>query len=299
MYSILGEYQWDINEQWLMILGGRYDQHSYSDEMLSPRGALIYKVNKRDTLKFLVSQSQRTNNATEMRNTYLDSGSNSATEEITNYEIRWEREHSKNLFWGLSTYYHDMELLAYNENESRSTIVGEQSIFGADLEVKYTTEQLQLWLSHGYSKLDQLKLSEGVDRSLSSSAPNGYGDDLANWSNHITKIAMIYKFTQKFEVNSSARIYWGLPGNKDYANYELDTNNVPGYDGSNDRSFEESIFLNMGFKYNFSEKTSLSVNGYNILGIFDDDLNKRNYYGSYGDSRSESPAVSFTLSHKF
>ncbi|NQZ58507.1 MAG: TonB-dependent receptor, partial [Lentisphaeraceae bacterium] len=277
IYSLVGEYQLHINDKWLMILGGRADKHSYSQEMYSPRAAFIYKLNDRDTLKYLISKSQRHNKAKEMRSTYINDGSNSKTEKIVNYEFRWEREHSQNLFWGFSAYYHDMELLAYNENDQASTIVGEQAIFGADLELKYSTDRLQVWFSHGFSKLDQLKLAEGVDRSLSSSAPNGYGDDLANWSNHITKLSLIYKFNRKLEFNSSLRVYWGLSGHEDFAQFELETKNVPGYDGKNERSFEESIFWNLGFKYKFTEKTTLSVNGYNLLGIFDEDLNKRNY----------------------
>lgn len=298
-YSLIGEYQWDITEKWLLFLGGRTDEHSYTDTMHSPRGSLIYKATESDTFKFIMSRSLRTNNATEMRQTYLNDGSDSYSEEITNYELRWEREHSSNLFFALSTYYHDMELIAYNENASRSTFVGDQSIYGAEIEIKYSKENFQAWFSHGYSKLDNLELADGVDRSLSSSEPNGYGDDLANWSNHITKLAMTYQFNHKFEVNSSLRILWGLQGHEDFANYELDTNTVPGYDRDNTRSFEESVFWNLGFRYKYSDKTTFSVNGYNLLGIFDEDLNKRNYYGSYGDSRSHAAAVSFSISHKF
>ncbi|MCM8534478.1 MAG: TonB-dependent receptor plug domain-containing protein [Lentisphaeraceae bacterium] len=299
MYSLVSEYQWKMTENWILFLGGRIDEHSYAETMYSPRVSLIHHLTEKDTLKFLVAQSLRTNNAKEMRNQHINGGSESDNESILNYEVRWERQHSKNLSFGLSTFYHDMELLQYNEGVSKTTPIADQSIFGAELEVKYQAENFDIWFSHGFSKLDQITLEEGVPRSLTSAAGNGYGDDLANWSNHISKLSLIYRFTDKLEMNSSVRVYWGLPGHKDYAEYGVETPRFPAYDGENDRGFEESVFLNLGFKYKLSEKTILNVTGYNLLGLFDEDLNKRNYYGSFGDYRSESAAVAFSLTHKF
>ena len=44
---------------------------------------------------------------------------------------------------------------------------------------------------------------------------------------------------------------------------------------------------------------TIGVTGYNLLGIFNKDLNKRNYLASSGDYRSEAAAVGVMVQYKF
>ena len=51
LYSILGEWQWNINDKWTTFAGGRIDKHTFTDEMYSPRAAVVYSPTDIDTLK--------------------------------------------------------------------------------------------------------------------------------------------------------------------------------------------------------------------------------------------------------
>ena len=41
-YSILGEDQWQINDEWTTFLGARWDKNTYTHWMFSPRAAIVY-----------------------------------------------------------------------------------------------------------------------------------------------------------------------------------------------------------------------------------------------------------------
>lgn len=56
------------------------------------------------------------------------------------------------------------------------------------------------------------------------------------------------------------------------------------------RTFRGSMFLNMALTYQYNCHTRFRVDGYNLLGGFDRDLNKRIYYSDIGFT-SEAPAL--------
>ena len=55
MISGLGEYKWQITDQWTLFLGGRLDKHSYTDTLCSPRGTLVYTPTEEDTFKLMLT----------------------------------------------------------------------------------------------------------------------------------------------------------------------------------------------------------------------------------------------------
>ena len=59
-----------------------------------------------------------------------------------------------------------------------------------------------------------------------------------------------------------------------------------------------SYFLDLGLQYKPSEDIIIGIVGYNLLGILDKDLNKRNYIND-PDYRSYSPAVGISVEYKF
>lgn len=297
-YSALFEHQWRMSSKWTMFLGGRLDKHQYTHVGLSPRASLIYKATDKDTIKFLIARSLRNNNEVEMRRTQFNKGGKSDHEKIITYEIRWEREQNSQLSYAMSVFYHDMELLAFDDNAFASAVLADQSIYGSEIEALYKTDKMEIRFSHGYSKLDNFNLKNGITYSFSSVSDNGYGNDLANWSNHISKINVRYDFNAKLAMTGSLRYYWGFPGSKDAAEYDLD-NPPSAYDGKHGRGFEENVYLNLGLEYKYDKSTKIYLHGYNLLGIFDRNLNKQNYYGSYGDYRTLAPSVGITFVKKF
>ena len=305
MYSLLGEWQWNINDKWTTFIGGRLDDHTYTKKMFSPRAALVWTPNDKDALKAMWSRSVRANVEEEMKRQAMDGNNLSTPEEVDTIEFRYERQQSKNLDLAASIFMHyDFKLVSWDDNARKSITVGTQKDWGAELEASYHTEKTSLTLSHGYTKLLEFDL-EPNRTTYTTAKPFGYGDDLASWSNHITKLTAQHKLDDKWTLYASMRIYWGFPGMKDYDEYYPYARNK---DSTVDNRFVEegwekayrgNYFLNLGLQYQPSKDLTIGVTGYNLLGIFNRDFNKRNYLASTGDYRCEAAAVGVSLEYKF
>ena len=301
MYSLLGEWQWNINSEWITFLGGRIDKHTYTDLMLSPRAAIIYSPTEKDTLKLMWSRSVRANVEEEMKRQAMTSGGTSTPEKLDTLEFRYERQQSKNFDLATSIFMHyNFELVSWDESTHSSTTVGKQEDWGAELEASYHTEKTRLTLSHGYTKLIEFNLVPGKD-TYATAKPYGYGDDLSNWSNHITKLTAQQKLDDKWTLNASFRIYWGFPGTKDYNKYYpiLHPGGGQFIEDGWEKAYRGDYFLNLGLQYKPNKNLTIGITGYNLLGIFNIDLNKRNYLDSNGDYRCEAPAIGVSVEYKF
>jgi len=306
-YSILGEYQWRISDKWTSFIGGRLDDNSFTPWMFSPRASLIYTPNKADTFKLMWSRSTRMGIAEDMKAAKDETGDDTDPEIINAFEIRYERQHTKNLWLATSLFYHDLDVVGWNSNANTTANLGNLKTFGFEVEATYKTERAKFTLSHGFTKLHEIHIEPGVGTFISAH-PYGYGHDLANWSNHVTKLTGRYDLTNNLSVDGSLRMYWGYPGALDYAKYANDVKEA-GWAPSNYRyqrgytkPFGISAFLNLGLEYKPSNNLTVRVDGYNMLGWLDIDLNKRLFrYGDWGpaDYRCEAPAIGVSLRYKF
>jgi iron complex outermembrane receptor protein len=301
MYSLLGEWQWNINSEWTTFLGGRIDKHTYTDAMLSPRAAIIYSPTEKDTLKLMWSRSVRANVEEEMKKQAMTSGGTSIPEKLDTLEFRYERQQNKNFDLAASIFMHyNFELVSWDETSRQSTTVGTQKDWGAELEASYHTEKTRITLSHGYTKLIDFTLAPGRT-TYATAKPYGRGDDLANWSNHITKLTAQQKLDDKWTLNASFRMYWGFPGTKDY-NREFPNIYSGGGQFIEDgwqKAYRGNYLLNLGLQYKPNKNLTIGITGYNLLGILNIDLNKRNYLDSNGDYRCEAPAIGVSVEYKF
>jgi outer membrane receptor for ferrienterochelin and colicins len=307
MWSLVGEHQWNISDKWTTFIGGRLDKHTFTNYMFSPRVALVHTPNEKDTYKLMWSRSLRTNFEEEMKKQHDVNGTLSQPEKFDSVELRYERQQSKNLDLATSVFIHySLEALAWNNTTMESALTGTQREYGFELEASYHTEKTRLTASHGFTKLYGFYLSPGQTTYITAK-PYGYGSDLTNWSNNISKLTLEQKLDDKWTFYSSLHIYWGFPGLKDYESYSPYASGKasPNYiieDGW-ERTYRGSYFLDLGLQYKPSKNLTIGLNGYNLLGIFDIDLNKRNYVepgGAAGsDFRSAAPAVGVSLTYKF
>jgi iron complex outermembrane receptor protein len=321
LYSLLGEHQWTINDRWTTFLGARLDDHTYTDWLLSPRAAVVYTPTGKDTLKLMWSRSVRANFEEEMRAQAEAGGGNSDPEVLDSAEIRYERRHNKNLDLAASLFIHySLEAIAWDESTDQSSLAGTQREYGLELEASYHTEDTRLMISHGYTKLydfdiesDRMTTLPTEPAQYITAEPYGYGDDLTNWANHITKLTAQHKLNDRWTLDASLRIYWGFPGMKDFDEYYPYTNSGAADDSGNystthpiiedgwERAYCGNYYLNLGLQYKPSKSLTIGVTGYNLLGIFEKDLNKRNYIETKGagDFRSYAPAVAVAVIYKF
>lgn len=293
LYSFFAEDQWKINDQWTSFIGGRIDKNTYTDYMYSPRASLVYTPNEKDTYKLMWAESLRSNNAEIMKIQKMTDGGVSDPETLDSIEMRYERTQNKNLDLAASVYVHyNLDVIGWSDSDLSTVNIGTQRDWGFELEAAYHTKNTRLAISHGFTKLYSFNLNEGKSTFI---AAEPY-DDLANWSNNVTKITAQHKLNDKWTVDGSFRAYWGFPGMKDYVDYKNATGLDPGWE----RSYRGNFYLNTGIQYKPSKNLSIGVNGYYLLGIFDIDLNKRNDYGATSASyRCHAPAVSVSISYKF
>jgi len=300
MVSILGEHQWTITDRWTTFLGARIDDHTYSDSMLSPRAAVVHTPNAKDVWKLIWARSVRANFAEELKGAALAGDKNSTPEKLDSLELRYERRHNARLDTAASVFVHyNLELLTWSGSNTAS--VGTQREWGLELEANYHTDRTRVGLSHGFTKLYDFDLEPGMG-TVNTSEPYGYGNDLANWSNHVTKMTGQYKLDDDWTLDGSLRIYWGFPGLESYNEYNPGTmgqGSTPAIEPGWEKGYRGNYYLNMGLQCQPSKRLTLRLDGYYLLGIFDRDLNKRNYYTSLGDYRSHAPAIALWVIYQF
>lgn len=302
--SILGEIQWQFAEKWRAFLGGRVDWHSYvKGKMVSPRLALIHDLTEKDTIKAIVSESVRASMAESMKKYYDEEGKKSDYEDMTNYELQWQRQQSSDLWLNLSAFYNERHVVAWDQGNSLVTSLGDMSIYGAEIEILYQTERTSIGLSHGYSQLANFKLDNASTDQFFTTEPYGYGGDLTAWHDHITKLNISHDVSDKLNVNGSAVVYWGNQGRKDYLDYTKDKQSWDYAAGiSNQKIGTPSYFLNLGMTYQFREHLKLSAHAYHVLGLIEKKYNHRDYAFS-GIQRSSSmvtaPSLMFSLTYQF
>lgn len=296
MISVLGEHQWVITDRWATFLGARVDNHTYTGNMFSPRAALIHTPTARDTWKLLWSRSLRANFAEELFAAALAGEGTSAPEKLDSAELRYERTHTECLsLAGTAFVHYNLELITHSDG--RNVPVGTQRQWGLEFEATYRAEKTRVLFSHGYTKLYDFDLLEG-QTTLTTAKPYGFGSDLANWSNHVSKVVARRDLGEGWSSDGSLRVYWGFPGRQDFDRYRASLTSHPVVQPDWEKTYRSNVYLNLGLQYQPRKNLTARLDGYNLLGIFDRDLNKRNYYDA-GSYRSHAPAIALWLIYQF
>ncbi|MEK6238789.1 MAG: TonB-dependent receptor, partial [Planctomycetales bacterium] len=215
MYSLFAEDQWRATDDFTVFLGGRLDKHIYTPWMFSPRASFVYEASEVATWKFIMSRSVRTNFDEELRAEFLATGNPSDPEVSKNLELRYEEELSEELFWAVSTYYTDLDVIGFANGQTAP--IANQVQWGMEGELRYQCGDGLLLASHGYTKLLDFTLADPTMPSFISASGEGFGGDLAQWSNHVTKIAARRPLTDAWSMDGSLRYLWGFPGQRDLA----------------------------------------------------------------------------------
>ncbi len=300
--SLLAEHQWHFAENWTSFASARGDKHSYTEWLFSPRLALAYTPTPKDTFKLIGARAVRRNGDGELRQEHVQTNEQGTTETLESLEFRYERQHDDHWHFGCSVFVEQNEAIGFSAAENHSVGVGTFAIWGLEPELSYRTKNTKLALSHGYTQLFDSSLATPDTVQGISAEPYGYGHDLANWANHITKFSVNHDWNEQWSSNTSLRVYWGFPGAQDLVEWNGDRGAPlsfgladPGYDDS----FGPSVFWNAGLEYRPTQRMTLRLDAYNILGWFDEKLNKRLHYFRGSNYSSEAPAVVLTAKVSF
>ena len=313
MLSLVGEYQLRLNPDIIGVAGLRVDKHRFTSWMFSPRAALIYSPDATNVFKFIYNHSVRHADDADLYLAHLEHEKRGDIESIDNFEFLYDVQPLSGIQLSFSTFYNRHHLVAFDKavtgtlyqglvpTYGRTSKIGLVQTFGVEGMLKVQMDGFHARLSHSFTKLLDFDLyKKGVIQNVSAS-PYGYGNDLANWVNNVTKFNIDYNVTDHFSLHSSARIYWGLPGGEDMARYNMDKVGSPALPigDSDDKAFDTSIFLSIGVGYKVNQTTDVILHGYNLMGLFDKDLNKRNFFQRTTMYRDAAPAVALRISSFF
>jgi len=307
MYSLFGEIQYNITTKLKTFLDLRVDKHTYSDSLYSPRIALIYNLNANNIVKCNYTHSVRVADDADL---YYNSEYNhikTDVEYIDRIELLYAT-YQDNFTLNAKSSYNKHHVISYNDlgPPGSTEYIGIVKFYTLEASVNYKKGPYELDLSHNYTKqLGFTPSTPTTSRQNISASIYGYGNDLANWNNNITKLRFNYTYNEKLKFINSLRIYWGIPGAIDMADYNEATfanigtayYRLPVYtDGT--RAFKESAYFNSSIEYKFNKKLTLTLHGYNLLGLFNEDLNKRNFFKGSSNYIDEAPSISFMLNYK-
>jgi iron complex outermembrane receptor protein len=307
MYSFFGEMQHRISDNLTSFLNIRGDKHTYSPWMFSPRVALVYSLDRNNLLKCNYSHSVRHADESDLYYNELYQQTKPDVEYIDRYEILYTK-YSDALTFDAKASYSQHNVVSYNDisTPGNSEYIGEVTFYTLEAKLDYSTKNYSFFISHNYTKQLDFNLKDpNIQRQNISASPYGYGNDLANWNNHITKLRLNYNYSKKLKFINSLQIYWGMPGAIDLAHYNMDTFESSGFayyrlplytDGT--RAFEESVYFNSAVTYEVNKQMTLSLHGYNLLGLFNDDLNKRNYFKKTSHYIDGAPSIAFTFNYQ-
>ena len=303
--SFFGEYQKHFTPRLTMFAGTRADKHTYSEWIYSPRVSFIYNINNEDIFKANYNRSNRYSDESDLYLDYQRFNTNDDVETIDTYELIYTK-YLPHMTMSLSTFYNDHQIIAFNSSLNETTKLGRLQSYGGEFEFNYHNDKMSFNFAHSYTKLYDFTLADPQTTIQNISAmPYGYGDDFANWNENITKIRLNYRVAKNLQWINSLRIFWGLEGGEDMANYNRSLDialsehyKLPYYDDGHTTAFEESLYFNTSLLWKVSKQTTVGLYGYNLLGLLNKDYNKRNFYFYTSQYRDVAPAIAFGIEYK-
>ncbi len=301
-HALMLEDQWQFSDTTTSFAGFRLDKHDYTRWYFSPRLALVHELNEHDRLKAIAARSlRRPMEILMLLDRRAEPGKSFKPETLDSLELRWERQQSPALSYDASVVFERLNAFdtALNGNQSEAGLF---NIGAVELALKYQSEHWQLAASHSYTQLLDAKQSANVPVTVISvaDAENGIGRDLGFWSNHLSKIALLFDINRTLTLSSSLVHYWGFPGTDDFSQWVTANAGtaLPGttynrygvYDGSNTRTAKGNTYFNAGLKWQASPRLNVALDGYNLLGLLDEEISKRNFIGENAGGYQIDPA---------
>ncbi|HVM59829.1 MAG TPA: TonB-dependent receptor plug domain-containing protein [Verrucomicrobiae bacterium] len=303
--SFMAEDQWKISPSWTTFLSFRTDKNRFSGWLLSPRATAVFTPTDQDTFKVIAGQSVRRGSDEELWGQWERDGTTPSPETLRTYEGSYERKLTDQWRVSGNAFFEDYNAIGWIPSLYHSASIGRFQIAGGELLLTFSNNTTRLTLSEGVAELVHASVpttlppaGQGI-----TSAPYGFGDDLANWAPSITKLAVVQDFARKWSVSSSVIFYSGYPGAQDYANYARTLPNppsaVPLSDPGYTKPYGPDLFVNLGLEYRPSPECTIRLDGYNLAALADSTLSKRNYVLRTSEFSIEPASVTASIRYRF
>jgi len=280
--SFLAENQWRINKEWTAFLSIRTDKNTFTSWLVSPRATLVYEPTPVDTFKAIAGQAVRRADDEDLWGVWERTSKYGKPETLQNYEVAYERKLTDQLSLNLDSFYEHYRAIGWNPSQLMDTSLGIYNIAGGDFQLAYKTQSTRAMLSEGVSKLVHASVPDGSPAASEgiSSAPYGFGNDLANWAPSITKFSIEQDIGRQFTASGSVVYYSGFPGAEDYASYVRSLPSPPSGVPLSDRGYNTpygpNLYVNMGLEFRPSDHWTIRLDGYDLAALANPKLSKRN-----------------------
>ncbi len=302
-YAFLAEHAWHFLPAWHSIVSARIDKRTQSDFVLSPRLAMIFEPVPSTNIAFAWSRSNRF--ADEYYYQYsrsLGQAVEPERENLETVELRVTQMLGRSLRIQALGYWSKQDVLAWDPAQRVEKMQGTLRYHGIELLGTLTTEKVQVNFSHVYTKLESMRLLRPNTQTLLTSQPYGYGDDFHMVPRHLTKLSINYRITGSLSVFASLQHAWRYEGARDYAWYNRQVLHMLAFtmvDPGAESGFAGPTTVNFNAVYDISKKWTLSLSAHNLLGWFDNSLNKIRYYSCMDACRAETAALAAKLTWRF
>ena len=312
-YSLAAELKYQLTPKLQTIVSGRVDKNDQTQNMYSPRVALVYLQDENNILKISWQRSLRMNTLIELH--WLDFNDlEAAPEHNSTYELSYSLLHNENLQYSVTAYHNESEIFSWDGDNAN--LVGVIKAYGIEPELSFRTETISFGINHSFYKLTDwnflLKQEDGsVLQTVSYSDQNytkdfltltGSGDALTNWANQQTKLWLDYQLNENWSFHMNARIIWEYEygndlfdmyqkayvnvdqsslNNNELAKYNEDKNFLQTFNQTiNDKDiFGKDIRLNISFTWQlpFMDNAQLKLYSQNIVNFTDNKRQKHNF----------------------
>jgi outer membrane receptor protein involved in Fe transport len=303
--SFLAEDQWKMTKQWTLFLSARTDKNTFTGWYWSPRATLVFTPTPKDTLKFIAGTAVRRQEDEDIWGQFVRTGTFAKPETLSTGEVAYEHKFTDQVTSGGNIFYEDYQAVGWDPNAQAASELGHFEIAGGELDFSYRTDATRVTASEGISTLVYGSVPPGSPAASQgiSSAPYGYGNQLANWSPSITKLVVTQDIAKRWTANTSIVYYGGFPGAHDYAKYAASLGTPPGATPLSNpgyvTSYGPNLYINMGLEFRPTDQLTLRFDAYNVESLFDQTLSKRNYILRASEFSTQPPSMALSLRYKF
>lgn len=303
--AAVGELQYQFSKKLSIVSGVRLDKHSYTNAFYSPKLAVVWKPSVDDFVRFQYSRSTRRSNDCELRRQVIeDLDREEGTETVDFLELSGDFELMKGLAISPNAFYSDYHIIAWNPSIRRVNKVGNLTYYGFGVTGTYVGGGHDLKLSHQLTKPLDLVFEdpETYTSNNVTTSPYGYGNSFQNYPDHLSKVVYRYSISDWLTLTSSLQVIWRMEGAEQAAEYNRDVLGDVHGNVISDSSvpFESSAYLHLGCVVkDLLEGLSASIFAYNVLGMFDENLNKRVEFQRTSQYRIQPTSFSVKLSYEF
>ena len=97
--------------------------------------------------------------------------------------------------------------------------------------------------------------------------------------------------------------YSGFPGAKAYADYNATfakpVSSAPYSDPGYNAPYGPNVYVNLGLEFRPTKNWTLRLDGYNLAGLADPTLSKRNYYFRFSEFSTEPPSLAVSARYRY